>query len=45
MKKYIKPTLDVEKYELINAVAALSTNNQNVLNENVDVYDWDEFWG
>jgi len=45
MKKYIKPTLEVENYELGNVIAALSTNAQTTLHETVDVYNWDEFWG
>lgn len=44
MKKYIKPILEVENYELANVIAALSTNSTNTLHETVDVYDWEEFW-
>ena len=45
MKKYNKPTLEVENYELGNVIAALSMNEQNTLHETVDVYDWADFWG
>lgn len=44
MKKYIKPTLDVEKFELTNSIAALSKNESNTLHETVDVHDWESFW-
>ena len=44
MKKYIKPTLEVENYEWGNVIAALSTNTNNTLHETVDVYDWEDFW-
>ena len=44
MKKYIKPTLEVENFELDNAIAALSTNTGNTLHETVDVHDWESFW-
>ena len=45
MKKYNKPLINIEKFELTNAIAALSKNESNTLHETVDVYNWDEFWG
>ena len=44
MKKYIKPILEVENFELGNAIAALSKNETNTLHETVDVHDWESFW-
>ena len=44
MKKYNKPTLNVENYELDNVIAALSTAPTNTLHDIIDVYDWNDFW-
>lgn len=45
MKNYNKPVLNIEKFELNNSIAALSTNGSNTLHETVDVYEWGSLFG
>ena len=44
MKKYIKPTVDVEMFELMNIIASLSENKSSILDTSEDSQNWDEFW-
>lgn len=44
MKKYVKPILEIEKYESQNVIAALSVNTNNTLHETEDIYTWEDFW-
>jgi hypothetical protein len=44
MKKYIKPEILVEKYEITNVIAALSENTGTTLHPTEDTYEWDDFW-
>lgn len=45
MKRYTKPTINVEEFELNNTIAALSTNSAQTLDNKVDVYDWSSLFG
>ena len=45
MKTYNKPLINIEKFELKNAIAALSKNESTTLHETVDVYEWGDFFG
>ena len=45
MKKYNKPLINIEKFELTNAIAALSKNESNTLHETVDVHEWEDLFG
>lgn len=45
MKKYVKPSLNIENLEVKEVIAALSnaTNDAKVFDEK-DAYTWEEFW-
>ena len=45
MKRYNKPLINIEKFELTNAIAALSKNESNTLHETVDVHEWGSLFG
>ena len=45
MKKYIKPTLDVETYELKDVISLSKHDANNTNLHDYDTTDWNEFWG